>query len=221
VGTLASALAVPGCRILEKGTNMKRLVVGTIVLSVVLGAASVAGAQQSEKPCPRSAEQFKFEVDTGTWEPSTPQGVTVTSASEDQVILQVEAGFTVTVTCVKTGRGHNVGVTVTPQSCTGPCTITITRTGGPGTGISHFVISVGAYPAQVAPAVVFAEEEAAVGAGGAAAGGAAAGGAAARGGEGALAFTGVQLAALLVLLVGLIATGITFLALGRRRRAKA
>ena len=119
---------------------MRRLArVGLLVAVVasLVGAVQFAGAQADT--CPVGDGWFKFDVGTQTWEPSAPDGVTVVSASEEQVVFDIAAGVTVVDVCYKTGNGVNTGdATVEPPPpVEGPATLTITSSGGPGAGLSH------------------------------------------------------------------------------------
>jgi hypothetical protein len=71
----------------------------------------------------------------GSWEGSAAPGITILSASDEQVTVRVEEGFTLVRFCFKTGSGGG-GETSAQAPITGPATFTITKTNRGG-GISH------------------------------------------------------------------------------------
>ncbi|HEV3407698.1 MAG TPA: hypothetical protein VG079_03325, partial [Gaiellaceae bacterium] len=128
---------------------MRRLLAlfALLVLSVGVTAAP-ASAQQV---CPK--QDGKYETDGG-WEGDPAPGITVVSASENQYRITVASGFTLTAVCVKTGNGVNVAgdFSISPAlPVTGPATVTITRTGGSGSGLSHLTFDTSVAPPPPPP----------------------------------------------------------------------
>lgn len=112
-------------------------------------------------------------------------------------------GLTVSYNCPFPGAVTNMDMDA-GNELVGPCTVTVTRTSGPGIShITFYTIPYNAPEAAVAPLVVAQGESAVSG-----------------GAAGGLAFTGVQLSLMLAILAGLIVAGTLAWTAGRRRAAK-
>ena len=205
---------------------MRKLVVAVAAVALVALGASVAQAQGTAK-CP-SPETLKFEQPFQVGQ--TLGGITLTGASGDNsVTFRIGDQITIDRICVKagtlapvfsnfSGTSQTIGGITVSWTCPvvngnivgdGTCTVTVTRTTGPG--ISHVTFYTTAYVApQAAVAPLVASQGAGAGADAAAAGAAP-----------ALAFTGAQISILLAILAGLLAAGALAWTAGRRRAAKA
>jgi hypothetical protein len=71
----------------------------------------------------------------GGWDGSAAPGITIMSASDGEITIRVEDGYTLVRFCYKTGSGGG-GATSMEAPITGPATFTITKT-NTGGGISH------------------------------------------------------------------------------------
>jgi hypothetical protein len=207
-----------------KGKTMRKLVVAFSAVAMVALGTSIAQAQATQK-CP-SPETLKFEQPFQVGQ--SQGGITITAANGDtSVTFSIGDQVTVTDICVKagttapvfsnfSGTGASIGgislsynCAITNGNLVGPCTVTVTRTSGPG--ISHVTFYTTAYVApEVAGEVVAA--------GGVGVGVAAGGGSAPS--SGVLAFTGAQISIMLAVLAGLIIAGTLAWTAGRRRAAK-
>jgi hypothetical protein len=210
---------------------MRKLVVGLTAVLLVGLPATAAYAPPTQK-CP-SPETLKFEANKqGQFTIGESHGgITLTGQSANSLTFTVSTGVVVDQICIKAGTtatvfnnfdadgSTTVGNFTITSDCTvvdiepdgdtdlwaqsGPCTVTITRSGGPG--FSHITFYAQSY---TAPAAVEAQVQSA---------GVSGSGSSSSGG---LAFTGAQITMLLVLLVSLIAAGTLAWTTGRRRAAK-
>jgi hypothetical protein len=199
---------------------MRKLVVTVSAVALVALGASVAQAQGTQR-CP-APETLKFEQPFQVGQ--TLGGITLTGASGDNsVTFRIGDQVTIDRICVKAGTlapvfenfsgvSQTIGGITVSWTCPivngnivgdGTCTVTITRTSGPG--ISHVTFYTTAYVAPSAAVAPLAEAQAEAPAAAAP----------------ALAFTGAQISIMLAILVALIAAGTLAWTAGRRRAAKA
>jgi hypothetical protein len=107
--------------------------IAVVTALATLGFAQSALAQPGQfAVCPKY--DGKFEVGRG-WEGSPAAGITVSSANDGSIVVQVADGYTLVRLCYKTGVGGG-GATSLDVPIAGPATFTISRT-AVGGGLSH------------------------------------------------------------------------------------
>jgi hypothetical protein len=119
----------------ERGGARFGLIAVLFVLMVVAAVGATTAVGRGSGSC--GALDGKYE--NGAWTGAPAPGITVQSASDDQILFAVQDGFTLTGLCVKTGRELNHYDSDTTLPAYGPETITISRSGsGYGLGSISF-----------------------------------------------------------------------------------
>lgn len=126
----------------------------TIMLVVALSPSGAAqGPESKSRSCPTL--DGKYEISAGAWEGGVaPAGVTIDSASDEELTFTVSEGLQLVDLCVKTGGEQNVYSGTVELPVTGPATITVTKA-GPGYGLGHASFDTESYvpPERTCPTV--------------------------------------------------------------------
>ena len=138
-----------------------------LALSIVMLSAFVAFAptgQAQKGSDARSCPQLDGKFEGGAWENGVAAaGITVTSSSDEQWVIDIADGFTLVDLCVKSGKEMNVYNRDAELPVRGPATLTLTKA-GPGFGLGHVSFDTDAStdpevicPTVEAPAISFGD----------------------------------------------------------------
>ncbi|MBA2475348.1 MAG: hypothetical protein H0V40_05265, partial [Actinobacteria bacterium] len=122
---------------------MKKVLLIVAALGMLAFAAPALAQPGQTEVCP--SYDGKYELDGG-WEGAAAPGITIAAASDEEVIVTVADGFTLSQFCYKTGQGGG-GATSREAPIVGPASFSITKTVAGG-GISHITFDTNATPQQ-------------------------------------------------------------------------
>ena len=124
-----------GTRQTLRFTSLYRIVIATASVVVMVAAVGPHGEAAPKPPKTCDLQDGRYDVGAG-WIGDPAPGISVTSASDEQVVFDLDEGFELVTLCVKTGSELNNYISDATLPASGPSTITITKAGR-GLGIGH------------------------------------------------------------------------------------